>query len=44
MNPHFLYGDYAKKNGILTKSFSDYNRPATRAEFADIFSRALPAK
>lgn len=39
-----VYVDYANKNGILTKSFSNYNRPATRAEFADIFSRALPAK
>ena len=37
-----VYVDYAKANGILTKSFSNYNRAATRAEFADILSRAIP--
>lgn len=36
------YVDYALGTGILTQSYSDYNAPATRAQFADIFSRAFP--
>ena len=36
--------NYAITNGIITaNSFTDYMRPATRAEMAYIFSRALPA-
>ena len=36
------YVDYALGTGILTQSYSNYNAPATRAQFADIFSRAFP--
>ena len=39
-----VYVDYAITNGIINSgTFSDYNKPATRAEMAYIFSRALPA-
>lgn len=39
------YVDYAVKKGILnnSKEFSDYTRPATRAEMVHIFSKSLPA-
>lgn len=37
------YVDYAKKNGILAEDYDEYNRPATREEFADIISFSLPA-
>ena len=37
------YVDYAKTNGIVVADYADYNAAATRAQFADIFSRALPA-
>ncbi len=36
------YYDYALQNGIITPSFGDLTRPATRAEFAALFSNALP--
>ena len=37
------YVDYAVKNGIISESaFTDYTRPATRAEIAYIFADALP--
>jgi len=39
------YADYAIANGILESgefADTDYNRPATRAEMAHIFSRSLP--
>ena len=39
------YVNYAVENGIISESsFSDYERPITRAEMLFIFSRALPAK
>jgi len=43
-NPWYqVYVDYAITNGIITVSdFTDYNRAATRAEMAYIFSRSLP--
>jgi len=42
-NPWYqVYVDYAKENGILKKEYADYNKMATRAEFAEIFSAALP--
>jgi len=38
-----VYVDYAIDNGIIAAgTFSDYNKPATRAEMACIFSNALP--
>jgi len=38
-----VYVDYAIAAGIITDSdFADYNREATRAEMAYIFSRSLP--
>jgi len=36
------YVDYAKSNGIISKDY-DWNAPATRAEFMEIFANALPA-
>lgn len=36
------YADYAFKNGIIPSDFGDYNASATRAEFAEILSQALP--
>jgi len=43
-NPWYqVYVDYAISNGIINAgSFPDYNKAATRAEMANIFSRALP--
>ena len=40
------YLDYAVKKGIINnaKEFSDYTRPATRAEMVHIFAKALPAE
>ena len=45
-NPWYQpYVDYAIAQGIITAgSFDSYTRKITRAEMADIFSRALPAK
>lgn len=37
------YVDFAKSVGILTQDYADYNQPATRAEFASLLARALPA-
>ena len=38
-----VYADYAIEKGIVNAgTFSDYNKAATRAEMAYIFSRALP--
>lgn len=36
------YVDFAKKNGILTQDYTDYNKAATRAEFAAILAHAFP--
>jgi S1-C subfamily serine protease len=36
------YVDYAKQNGIIKGDFDNYNRAATRLEFADIFANAFP--
>lgn len=37
------YVDYAAENGILRTQYPDYDRPATRAQFAAILAAALPA-
>lgn len=37
-----VYVDYAKINDILPRSYSNYDRAATRAEFAEILSAAFP--
>lgn len=37
------YVDYALGSGIITQEYTNYDAPATRAQFADIFSRAFPA-
>lgn len=37
-----VYVDYAKENGILDKDYANYDKAATRGEFAAIFSAALP--
>ena len=36
------YVDYALSNGIISGSYANYNKPATRAEFATILANALP--
>ncbi len=38
------YVDYALKNGIIAEPFEDWERPATRAEFASMLAAALPEK
>lgn len=38
------YVDYALTQGIITGEFGDYERPATRAEFATILFHALPVR
>lgn len=38
-----VYADYAKRNGIIDRDFANYNAAATRAQFASVFARALPA-
>jgi hypothetical protein len=38
------YADYALENGIIPTGYSDYNATATRADFAVIFSGALPTE
>lgn len=44
-NPWYqTYVDYAKANKIITKDYADYNKAATRAEFAEIFASALPSE
>ncbi len=37
-----VYVDYALDNGIIAEEYADYNRNATRAEYAVILSRAVP--
>jgi len=36
------YVDYAKENGIITKSYKDYNALIERSEFALIMGKAIP--
>ena len=36
------YLDYATQNGIVTKTYADYNASITRSEFVAIFYAALP--
>ena len=36
------YVDYARRNGILPRTFADYNAPASRREFAAVLAGALP--
>lgn len=38
-----VYVNYAKKNGILTQNYANYDAVATRAQFAAILAHALPA-
>ena len=38
-----VYVDYAKRVGILTQDYLDYNVATTRIQFATIFAHALPA-
>jgi len=43
-NPWYkCYVDYARENGIITKSYKDYNAMIQRSEFAQILGRAIPA-
>jgi len=37
-----VYVSYALANGIIDKQYGDYNKKATRAEFAEILAGALP--
>lgn len=37
-----VYIDYAKSNGIVRTAYQDYNRAATRAEYAVILAAAFP--
>ena len=37
-----VYVDYCKENGILIRTYADYNAAARRSEFAAILARALP--
>ena len=42
---HQVYVDYALEHKIITTdTFTDYNKPVTRAEMAYVFSRSLPEK
>ena len=34
---------YAQENGIITRTYTNYNAPIKRGEFASILSRALPS-
>ena len=36
------YVDYAMTNGIISSEYKNYNANATRADFAQIFAKALP--
>ena len=36
------YVDYAQRNGILTRTFADYDAHASRREFAAVLAGALP--
>ena len=43
-NPWYrTYVDYAFENGIIAAQYDDYGAPVTRADFAAILVRALPA-
>lgn len=37
------YVNYALNNGLISSAYADYNAGATRAEFAGILAKALPA-
>ena len=37
------YADYALQNGILTQDFADYDAVIARAQFVQVFYRALPS-
>lgn len=42
-NPWYqVYVDYAMDNAIIGEAYGDYNKSATRAEFADILYKSLP--
>ncbi len=38
-----VYVDYAQNNGIMTHTYDDFTRPATRWEFAELLAHAFPA-
>ncbi len=38
-----VYVDYAQNNGIMTHTYDDVTRPATRWEFAELLAHAFPA-
>ena len=38
-----VYVDYARRVGIITRDYANYNAVATRAQFASIFAHALPS-
>ena len=38
------YVDYARRNGILTRTFADYDAPASRREFAAVLARGASAR
>jgi len=40
---YMSYVEYAAQNGILTKTYSDYDAKITRDEFVNIFYSALPS-
>lgn len=42
INWYSTYVEYAKERGIITKIYEDYDANISRAEYVDIFSRALP--
>lgn len=37
------YVDYAKKNGIISEDYKNYNEPATRVDFAHILAHSFPS-
>ena len=39
---YMSFVNYAMNNGIISSTFPDYNRPATRSEYATILSKAFP--
>ena len=39
-----VYADYCLKEGILSAPFTDYGNAITRAQFAELFAKALPAQ
>lgn len=38
-----VYVDYARRAGIITRDYANYNAAATRAQFVSIFAHALPS-